>query len=379
MEKTLNINWLSRVEQIAAALRERAEAADREGRFVAESYPLLAEAGLLAAAVPRELGGGGASHGEVCDFVRALAHYCSSTALALSMHQHLVAATVWRHLHGKPGEKLLRRVAEEQLVLVSTGAGDWLRSNGRAERVDGGYRISGVKRFASGSPVGDVLVTSVACQKLDGTATVLHFPVPMNAPGVQVGDDWDSLGMRGTGSNTITLEDVFVPDSAIALERPREGWHPVWTVVLTVAAPLICASYLGVAERAAQLAVAMLRARHREQPASDLVALQVGELEARLMQARIAQQTMIDNANNYDFAPDLERANTALQAKTLLSRAVRETVDKAMDLVGGASYFRVTGLERLWRDARASEFHPLPEKQQQVITGRLALGLDPVD
>jgi hypothetical protein len=72
--------------------------------------------------------------------LRELAQFCPSTALALSMHQHLLAAAVWRHLHGQPAEALLRKIAEAELVLVSTGAGDWLESNGKAERIDGGYR-----------------------------------------------------------------------------------------------------------------------------------------------------------------------------------------------------------------------------------------------
>ena len=109
----------------------------------------------MSALVPSELGGGGATHGEVCQVLRELAHHCGSTALALSMHTHLVAAAVWRHKHGQPAEALLRKIAASELVLVSTGAGDWVDSVGKAERAPGGYRVSAVKRFGSGSPVGD--------------------------------------------------------------------------------------------------------------------------------------------------------------------------------------------------------------------------------
>jgi L-asparaginase/Glu-tRNA(Gln) amidotransferase subunit D len=75
-------------------------------------------------AVPADLGGGGLTHRELGDLVRRLAGYCGSTALAYSMHSHLVAAAVWRHRHGQPAEALLRKVAQSELVLVSTGPGD---------------------------------------------------------------------------------------------------------------------------------------------------------------------------------------------------------------------------------------------------------------
>lgn len=383
MGKGLRIDWGSRVREIGPAFAESAKSADRERRFVAENYTALAEAGILGMLVPSELGGGGASHAEGCDLLRELAHYCPSTALALSMHQHLVAATVWRHLHQLPGEALLRRVASEHLVLVSTGAGDWLTSNGDVERVEGGYRVSGSKHFASGSPGGDLLITSAAWTRCPEGPAVLHFAVPLNAAGVTVGSDWDTLGMRGTGSNTVTLENVFVPDQAISLKRPRDGWHPVWSIVLIVAAPIYTSPYVGIAEQAAEVARGILKGRLR----GDAAALEgpnahvpylLGEMENALTTARMVHRSLIDNANGYDFAPEIERANRALVGKTILAKACVETVTKAMEAVGGASYFTRVGLEQLLRDVHAAQHHPLPEKRQQQITGRLALGLDPV-
>jgi len=87
--------------------------------------------------VPVELGGGGASLPELGAMLRTLAHGCPSTALALSMHTHQVAANVWRWRHQQaPMEPLLRRIAAEQLVLVSSGGSDWLAGSARAERTE---------------------------------------------------------------------------------------------------------------------------------------------------------------------------------------------------------------------------------------------------
>src|SRR5690348_15791291 len=83
-------------------------AAERDAKdaFVADHYGVLKEHGVFSALVPADLGGGGARHSDMCAFLRDLAHDCPSTALALSMHQHLVAASVFNHRNGKPARKL---------------------------------------------------------------------------------------------------------------------------------------------------------------------------------------------------------------------------------------------------------------------------------
>ncbi len=367
-------DWIAKAAALGPTLAQAAARVDREGTFVIDNHRILAEQGFLAAGIPSELGGGGASHAEVSEMLRVLGRHCGSTALALSMHQHLVAATVWKHRQGQPGEALLRRVANERLVLVSTGAGDWMASNGHATRVEGGYRVTASKHFSSGSPVGNLLMTSIAYDDPEKGPSVLHFGVPMQAEGLRVDNNWDSLGMRGTGSHTVGLENVFVPDAAIALQRPRGQWHPVWNVILTVAVPLYMAPYVGVAEAAAEQA----RSHALQQPHDGPLPLLLGELENAQTMMRLAWKGAVDNARNYDFAPELGRANTALVHKSLVAEHAISTVEKAMEIVGGRSYLRARGVERLLRDVHGAPNHPLPEKRQQWISGRIALGLSPL-
>src|SRR5690606_1151208 len=139
---------------------EGAAARDATDTFVADHFDVLRQHKVFSALVPEELGGGGIGHAAMCGFLRALAHYCPSTALALSMHQHLVAAAVFNHRNGRPGKALLERVAGSEAVLVSTGANDWMESSGTVTRAEGGFRVTARKPFASGSPKGDLLVTS---------------------------------------------------------------------------------------------------------------------------------------------------------------------------------------------------------------------------
>jgi alkylation response protein AidB-like acyl-CoA dehydrogenase len=352
---------------------ERAPAHDRDATFVSENYRELKEHRFFSAAVPAELGGGGLTHPEICHLLRELAHYCPATALALSMHTHLIAATVWRHQHGMAGEALLRKVAATELVLVSTGAGDWIDSVGRAEAVAGGYRVSAVKRFCSGAPAGDLLITSAPFEDGQG-GQVLHFPVSMRAQGVSVRDDWDTLGMRATGSHTVELVDVFVPEESVALKRPRGQWHGSWNVVVGVAAPIYMAPYLGAAQQAALHARAALAKRAID----PLELLGLGEVENELTLAELAWQRMVELTNDYDIEPSLALTNRMLICKTLAAGAIVRCVEKALAVVGGSALFRLQGIERLLRDVQGAAFHPLPEKKQLVFTGRVALGLAPI-
>jgi alkylation response protein AidB-like acyl-CoA dehydrogenase len=362
------------VRELGPGFAESAARKDLTGEFVAENYAEMKRRKLFSAGVPEALGGGGASHTELCGLLRELAQFCPSTALALSMHQHLLAAAVWRHLHGQRAEALLRKVAEAELVLVSTGAGDWLESSGKAVRVDGGYRVTAEKRFGSGCPAGDLAITSAPYDDPESGPSVLHFPVPLKAEGVSIREDWDTLGMRATGSHTLVFEDVFVPDGSIALKRPRGPWHPSWSVVLTVAPPLYMAPYVGAGEAAADIA----RAHARQRAGDGHLPYLVGEMENALTVAQMALREMMAVAAGYEFSPDLQLASEALIRKTLVVQSVRTVVNKAVEIVGGGAYFRRSRLERLWRDVQAAQFHPLPESKQLVFTGRVAMGLSPV-
>jgi alkylation response protein AidB-like acyl-CoA dehydrogenase len=362
------------VRALGPTFAARAAAHDANDSFVADNYTDLKKHRVFSAGVPAELGGGGASHAQLCALLRELAHYCGSTALALSMHTHLLAATVWRWRQGQPVEALLQRTASEEIVLVSTGASDWLDSSGTAEKVDGGFRVTARKVFCSGAPLGTLLITSAPYDDPQNGPTVLHFPVPFTAQGVTVMDNWRTFGMRATGSHDVMLEGVFVPESAIALRRPQGKWHPFWNVVVAVAMPLIMSVYVGIAEAAHDLALRQVVKKRADLHTPYLV----GEMENALVTAQMALQGMVDIAANYDFKPVDQTASAIMTRKTIAAQATILTVEKALEVVGGAGFFRSVGLERLLRDVHGASFHPLPEKRQLLFTGRLALGLDPI-
>jgi acyl-CoA dehydrogenase len=260
-------------------------------------------------------------------------------------------------------------------VLISTGAADWIDSGGSARPVDGGWRVSARKAPASGCPAGDVLVTSACWDDAPDGPQVLHCSVPFGAAGLSIEPTWDTLGMRGTGSETVVLDDVFVPESAVALTRPAGRWHPVWATVVGAALPLIMSAYVGVAEEAMERAVKLAAGRADRPETASLI----GEMGNRLTSARDTVRAMIEAADELCFDNTLEAAVAALSRKTNAAEACIETVRLALEAGGGAAYGRAAGVEILFRDVHGSLYHPLPSRQQHRFTGRIALGLDPLD
>ena len=336
---------------------------------MAESFQHVKDSGLLTIAVPAELGGEGATIREVSMVQRELAKYCGSTALSSSMHQHVTAFTAWRYRRGLPGaEATLRRIVDDGIVLVSTGGGDFTRPRGEAVKVDGGYKVSGRKMFASQSPAGDVLSTMFVYDDPERGKRVLNMAVPVKIDGVTVHDNWDTLGMRGTGSNDVTIEDVFVPDDRIVADRPYDVLDPPLQVIASIAFSIILGVYLGVAESARDYAIASV-----SKPTDPSVQRQVGLMNNRLQIAAWALDGALAVVGD-DPAPSHEMVAAVMAAKREISNAGIEACDIAMELGGGPAFFKGSPIERAYRDIRAVKFHPLSPEAILLHAGRLALG-----
>lgn len=362
---------VARARCLSPVLAEHAGRHDTEGTFVTEALDAIREAGLLRAAVPVELGGDGASISDLAAIQRELARHCGSTALATSMHQHVVAFTAWRYRRGLPGaEATLRRVAEDGIVLVSTGGGDFTHPRGDAVKVDGGYRVSGTKRFASQSSHGTVMSTMFTYDDPEQGRRILNMAVPIAADGVTVADNWNTLGMRGTASNDLRLEDVFVPEDKVLANRPYGVVDPPLQVIASIAFPIISAVYLGIAESAYQAALAAVGTR----AANPLVQRQVGLMANRLRVAAWALDGALTVVGD-DPAPSLETFADVMAAKREVALAGTEVCDLAMEVAGGGAFFKGSVIERAYRDIRAVKFHPLTCEDTLVQAGRLALGL----
>ena len=368
------IDYIATVHMLGKEFAVRASASDENDTFVSDNYTALKTSGLIEAGVPAELGGGGADIAELAGILRSMAHYCGSTALAFAMHTQQVAIPAWRWKHQKIAavEPLLKRIATEKIIVLTSGGSDWIAGSGKAERVEGGYKITARKVFASASPVGSLLMTSAVLAEPGEAPMVLHFGIPMNSPHVRIDPVWKTLGMRGTSSNDVVIDGHVVPDAAIALKRKAGEWHPLFQIIATIAIPLIYSVYVGVAENARNIALDLAKKRRNDHHITSLV----GQMDTELCGARLALQHMLDVvARN---APSAETVNDVMIGRRLLANHAIKAVELAMEAAGGAAFYRASGLERCFRDIQGARYHPMQQAQQAEYAGAMALGL-PID
>jgi len=353
---------------IAAAAAPHADRHDIEGSFAIEGVTTARDIGYLATPVPAELGGLGAVTREVAGAQRLVARACGSTGLACSMQLHLVLSAAWRWRRGDTVvEPMLRRVAGDHMVVASTGGNDWTSPTAVATPVDGGWRVTGRKVFASISPVADVAATFATIGTQEVGAEVIAFGLPLTAEGVRIEETWDSAGMRATGSHDIVLEDVFVAEAQVTARR-------TWGVLdrpLLVAAlhgmPVIYATYLGVAEGLVERVAGSGKLDAAQ-------ARQVGLLDFHLRTAIWALDGVLAEIGD-DPDATMENFTTIQQMTRAVALACQEIANVAAELAGGGSYARRGAVDRMIRDLRAALYHPYPPEATLVHAGRARLGL----
>lgn len=358
--------------ELTASFSGHAVEHDRDGTFVTEAYDVLRSSGYLALAVPVELGGKGATIGQVAMAQLEMARGDASVALAVSMHHHITLFAAWRYRRSMPGaEGLLRRIADEHIVMVSTGGSDFTRPNGVATKVDGGYRVSGRKIFSSQVPVGDMFSTLFTYEDPEQGKRVLTMAIPVRSEGVTMLDTWDALGMRGTGSNDVQFDEVFVSDAQVGADRPWGVIDAPLSVIAQNAMPVITGAYLGVAQAARDCAVAAVTGTAKGD--DPLVQRQVGLMDTKLRIARWALLGAIAEIGD-DPVPEPRPLDAAMAAKRCVAEEGIAVCDLAMEIAGGAAFYKGNAIERCYRDIRAIKFHPLSPELSLLHAGRVALG-----
>jgi alkylation response protein AidB-like acyl-CoA dehydrogenase len=371
---------------LLAGFRQRAAGYDRENRFFDEDFAELRDAGYLLAAVPVERGGWGLSLAELAAEQRRLAHHAPATALSMCMHHYWVGLAADLTRLGDPScEWILDdTVAGEVFAAGHAESGNdvpVLLSTAAAERVEGGYRLTGRKHFGSLSPVW----TRLGAHALDAAdprgPMVVHGFVRRDADGVATVETWDTLGMRATQSHDTVLDGVFVPDGDVGAVLPAGRSTDAFTGVMTVwALTLISSVYVGIAERAFELAVESARTKSAVSiprgtyATHPFVQHQIAEMYLDLHAARATVDGVAaDWSAGVDHGDDW--GARIFSAKWHAVESSQRVVGRAMDVVGGGSFFRRHELERLYRDVRAASFHPATDAFAHEAIAKAALGI----
>jgi len=371
------------VERAARITRERiaprAAEIDRDAKNPVESWRDLWKEGLLAGAVPVAHGGLGLDMPTYIGVIRTVAQGCASTAMTLHMH-----STVMRFIEALGTQAQQRRwfadVVERGHLFGSWGSEPAVSLSRTflmetAVRADGEhYVVDGVKHFCTMAlGASHYLIWCALDGATDMGKALLLVIVPADTPGIATDGKWDTLGMRGTYSPSVTLTAVRVPRDA-ALGRPGAATQ---VGVVESFALGYAAVYVGLAEAAFGFAVDYARKRivkpENVPVANDpTVQRHLGALRVHLDAARLV---LDDSAAAWADADVTERGLLANRAKYLGTEVGLEVTEKVIQVVGGRGAYREFPAERALRDLRTSTLMP-PTMDRMVETiGKSALGI----
>ncbi len=304
------------------------------------------------------------------------------------MHLYWVGIGADLERVGDPRGKFILDAAAAGKVLAA-GHGErgndipGLFSSSSAERVDGGWRITGHKIFGSLSPVWDYLGLHAMDVSNPEAPQVVHGFVSRDAEGLRIEETWDALGMRATASHDTILDGVFLPDDQVISVCPAGFGGADFFIVALFAWGLLglSAVYLGAAERAyaetvksvqnkTSLAMTRSMAYHPE------VQHNVAEMRMCLETASaLLERTAIDWTAGVDYGVDW--IVKIVTTKHVVASNAWAVVNRAIDVAGGGGVMKRNRLEQLFRDVRMGLIHPANPLFTHEVVGKLSLGVNP--
>ena len=344
----------------------RAAEIDEAGAFPLDVVRAAAGHGLLGATLPSAWGGAGLDYLRYALAIEAIAAASATVAASLVVHNSLVTEVIAHAGHVRHKERWLRRLAAGEAIgafaLSEPDAGtDAANQQTRAARAGAGYRITGRKVWVANAEAATVAIV-FACTRpgLRGQG-VTAFLVPMDTPGIARAARADSLGVRGLGCMDLVL-DLEVGDDQV-LGSVDQGLR-VAMRALDRGRIAIAAQALGIGTAALGEAIAYSKTRETfGQPIANRQAIQwmladmATELEAaRLLTWKAAAEDRQDRVT-------IE----ASMAKLAASEAAHRAADRAMQILASAGYRRGSIVERLFRDARATEIYQGTSEAQRMI------------
>ncbi|MEO8844113.1 MAG: acyl-CoA dehydrogenase [Kofleriaceae bacterium] len=354
----------------------KAAAIDKEHRHPAELVKRMAELGFLGIAIPDHLGGSGMDNISYALAMEEIARACASTAVIMSVNNSLVCDPIYRFGTPAQHDQFLKPLASGNLLgcfaLSEPEAGSDAAAQKTVAVKDGNdWIINGTKNWITNGPVADVCVLFTMNDKAAGHKGITAFILPMKTKGVRCGPPDDKLGIRGSKSSQIYLDEVRLPHDAILGEVG--GGFKVAMSTLDGGRIGIAAQALGIARAALEDALGYAQQRRtmgkpiiQHQAIAFKLADMATEIDAaRLLTLRAAY--LKDHKQPFGK----EAAMAKLFASDVANRAARE----AIQIFGGNGYVTEFPVERHFRDAKITEIYEgTSEIQRLVIAGYLAKG-----
>jgi len=386
---TREVHWvpdsslIDAAREIAPIIRQYSEEAERERRLSQPALSALREAGLLRMTTPRSLGGLETDPVTRVLVIEEIGRHDS--AAAWTLENPLDWAFLCCRLPDEGAAEIYSRGAD---ILIAGQFGRPLK----ATSTDGGYRISGRAPFVSNCYDADWILSMVVVDEDDSAGDEPEMRmVYLPSQQCEIIDTWNVMGMRGTGSNDISLTDVYVPKSRTFPFVPefQPGSHylgPLYRLpVVGAAASGIPTPMLGVARRALDEVTELAQTktpvassgRLKERPSAQV---QLGRAEAILRSGRLLLLETLSEA--WRRCVDGETHTLEQKAELLLALAhAMSSAVQAVELacsIAGTTAFRATSpLERCFRDVQTMRHHVFASEQRYGTFGQVRLGVPP--
>ena len=403
-------SFIEATESVIKILRDRADNADKKSIVDVHNLADMLSSGIIGAFVPKIFGGFGLT--SIHDWmvgISRLGQGDGSVALMVNMHLAISRGMMetWNASKKSINKKLTKKLELqfEQIIsgnmflcATATEIGtDNLHPFTEATRVEDGWIINGKKIFVTGSPIASHVAMNLRIRNKKETTTNNEDDVigavilPLETEGVITQDDWQAMGMRGSGSQSIFFENVFLPEDIV---RPIGQWGK-WSSGLLMNRNLanlpLLGAFLGIAEHAYELALVAAKEKPKSISPSnmELPGIQhiIGEMEISISTTRamVGQMGQItdDFLKKYKNQKiPIEQAHELLKdhqsMKWVVNRNAIDIVNKALDVVGGSGYLDKNTISRLYRDVRAGPFmQPYAPSEAREYIGKVVLGIYP--
>jgi alkylation response protein AidB-like acyl-CoA dehydrogenase len=372
--------------ELAADFAVRSAEHDRDASHPTENYQRLRQEGFLHLTIPREWGGTGFNFLSHTIAYEALGRGCPATALAFNMHASVVMPILESDEVTIESKRKIADLVVRQGKMIGgnfseTGHTSLIGERPlsvRARPVDGGYRITGRKMFASMIDAADFVMVLVYPETTTSSTAGMLALIPSDAVGRQVIANWDTLGMRATRSDSLVLNECFVPDGSVIFRsddiRPFRltGANWFWGSYSAV--------YLGLAGAAYDELRKVVTERRPEGYAQSMawhpdVRRHVAELSVDLEAARLITYRSAWLHDQHGATPETMAA--MFRAKYMVGVATSRITRVALTLGGAHGIFKGSRLEQLFRDGALAEIQPPPADFCLWNIGLHELDLDP--
>ena len=357
---------LRRAHTLVPKLRELAPASEAARQLTPEVLALLHESGMLRILQPKRWGGMELDFVSVFDIPEVVGRGDSSVAWNvgnLSIHHWMLAL-----FDPKAQEEVW---GEDPDAIIASGIA---YPQGRGRKVDGGIVLSGYWNFSSG--VDPSTWNQLACIVRDGDKVIDHRMCMVPRKDFTIIDDWDTLGMRGTGSKSVKVDEVFIPDyRSLSMYTARGGSdypgaavnpNPLYRIPLGgLGSSCLAGSVIGNAQAALDLTIASVKERSTNYTGVRMRDFQTVQLRVGVAGSKIdAARTIIHNdcLDGQRFAaanvmPSMEDKLRWRRNCSLAARMAVEAIDTLHEMAGANGIYTKYPLERLFRDAHSATGH----------------------